>query len=126
MLALFVGIVAAGVPASAHHSFAADYFEDQIASIEGEVEQFEYRSPHSWVYVLVTDESGETRRFGAEWGSPTRLAQRGVTQDTLKPGDRVVITGSPGRNPTDRRIHLKSISRLADGWTWSALRPGAR
>jgi hypothetical protein len=38
--------------------------------------------------------------------------------DTLKPGDRVIITGAPGRNASERRIHLKSIERPADGWAW--------
>jgi hypothetical protein len=91
-------------------------------SIEGELVQFEYRSPHAWIHVMVRDESGETQRFSAEWASPTRLTRRGVTADTLRPGDRIVITGSPGRNPADRRIHLKSILRPADGWSWSGPR----
>jgi hypothetical protein len=36
--------------------------------------------------------------------------------DTLKAGDYVVITGSPGRNPADRKVHLKRIERPSDGW----------
>jgi hypothetical protein len=121
---LLIGIVAAGVPASAHHSFAAHYFEDRTVSIEGELVEFEYRSPHAWVHVLARDENGEVQKFSAEWANPNRLTQRGVTQETLKKGDRVVITGSPGRKSSERRIHLKSIVRPADGWKWSG--PGAR
>jgi hypothetical protein len=122
LLGLLASVAIGGVPAVAHHSFAAEYFEEQSVSIEGELVQFEYRSPHSWVHVMVRDESGAGQQFSAEWASPTRLTQRGVTAETLRPGDRLVITGSPGRNPADRRIHLKSIMRPADGWAWSGPR----
>jgi hypothetical protein len=118
LLTLLIG-AALGVSTAAHHSFAAHYFEDQRVSIEGELEQLEYRNPHSWVQVIAKGENGATQRFAAEWASATRLQQWGVSQDTLKPGDHVIITGSPGRNPDEHRIHLKSIERRADGWQWS-------
>jgi hypothetical protein len=119
IFALLCAAVAASVPASAHHSFAAHYFEEQTISIEGELVQFDYRSPHAWVHVMAKDAEGEMQRFAAEWAGPTRLSQRGVMADTLKPGDWVIVSGSPGRNPSERRMHLKSIKRPADGWSWS-------
>jgi uncharacterized protein DUF6152 len=108
---------------SAHHSFPAHYFEDQSVTIKGEVAEFAYRSPHSWVYVMAPDEKGQLQRFGAEWAGTERLARMGITRDTLKAGDQVIITGSPGRNPADRALHLKAIDRPADGWSW---RPAPR
>jgi hypothetical protein len=122
---VLVGLVAVGVPASAHHSFPASYFEDQTVSIEGELVEFEYRAPHAWVRVMAPDDKGVLQQFSAEWANPSRLAQLGVTKETLKAGDRVIVTGSPGRNPTERRIHLKSIQRPADGWAWKG-RGGGR
>lgn len=118
LLVVLFGVAAAGTPASAHHSFAASYFEDQSVSLEGELVQFELRSPHSWVYVMAPDENGEMRKFGAEWANAARLKQGGMTEDTLKAGDRVIITGAPGRRPEERRLHLKKIVRPSDGWTW--------
>jgi hypothetical protein len=119
LLALLGAAVVAAVPASAHHSFAAHYLEEQTISIEGELVQFDYRSPHAWVHVMAQDAEGGLQRFAAEWAGPTRLSQRGVMADTLKPGDWVIVSGSPGRNPSERRMHLKSIKRPADGWSWS-------
>ena len=119
LLTLVIGAAALAVPTSAHHSFAATYVEDQRVSIEGDLVQFEYRSPHSWVHVIARDENGATQQFAAEWASATRLQQSGVSQDTLKAGDHVIIAGSPGRDPAEHRIHLKSIQRPADGWQWS-------
>jgi hypothetical protein len=104
--------------AYAHHSFAQYYFEDRTVTIEGELVKFEYRSPHAWVYVDVKDERGVARQYGAEWANPNRLTRDDIKQDTLKIGDRVIISGSPGRNPEEYKLHLKRIQRPADGWNW--------
>jgi hypothetical protein len=114
---LMAGAMAAGIPLSAHHSFAAHYFEDQSVTITGELVELDYRSPHAWVHVMAPDTAGQMRRYSAEWANPNRLGQQGITRDTLKPGDRVVVVGSPGRN-ADYRLHLKGIERPADGWSW--------
>ena len=47
LLAQMAATLMAGMPAGAHHSLAAYYFEDQSISIEGEVREFHYRSPHA-------------------------------------------------------------------------------
>ena len=116
LLTLVFAASAAGLPAYAHHSFAADYFENQTLSIRGELIEFEYRSPHTWVHVQAKDDKGQMQRFAAEWANPNRLARQGITKDTLKAGDYVVLTGSPSRNPGEYKLHLKSIERPADGW----------
>jgi hypothetical protein len=117
-VALLVAIILAGAAATAHHSFATYYFEDRSVSIEGDVVEFAYSAPHAWVHLMAPDTGGVSRRFAAEWANPTRLARDGITADTLKAGDRVLITGSPGRNPGEYKIHLKAIERPADGWNW--------
>ena len=119
-LTVLIGVAALGVPASAHHSFAAHYIEEQSVSIEGDLVQFDYRNPHAWVHVTAKDEIGAIRHVSAEWASAARLKQWGIGEDALKPGDHVILTGSPSRNPTEYRMHLKTIQRRADGWQWSA------
>jgi hypothetical protein len=106
------------IPVSAHHSFSAYYLEEQSVTLEGVVQAFQYRSPHAILLFNAPDAQGKTQTFAAEWGNPNRLANQGVTRETLKPGDLVVITGSPGRVATDHKVHLKGIRRPADGWTW--------
>lgn len=102
----------------AHHSFAADYFEEQRVTVTGAIVEFDYRAPHAWVRINARDEAGQNQVFLAEWSNPNRLARDGVSKTTLKIGDVVVIAGSPGRNPEDRRLHLKAMQRPADGWEW--------
>ncbi|MEP7310245.1 MAG: DUF6152 family protein [Acidobacteriota bacterium] len=118
LLTLSIGALAVGVPLSAHHSFAADYFEDRTVTVTGDLVEFEYRSPHAWVQLLVRDANGEPQKYSAEWASAPRLQRSGIAADTLKPGDRLTITGAPGRNAGERRLHVKTIERPADGWVW--------
>ena len=117
LLGVLVGLLMGGV-ARAHHSFASYYFEEQSVSIEGEVESFDLRAPHAWLYVMAPDAQGRMQRFAAEWANPTRLRGDGIGRETLKAGDRVIVTGSPGRTPSEYKIHLKGIQRPADGWEW--------
>ena len=39
----------------------------------------------------------------------------------IKPGDHVIITGNPGRNPEDHRLRMRSIKRPSDGFGWSGV-----
>ena len=104
--------------AYAHHSFAATYFEDKTAKIEGKIVQFLFRNPHSFLHVEAPDENGEMQQWVIEWGGAGALQGQGVTRDTLKVGDTVVVTGNPGRDPADHRIRMSTLKRTADGFTW--------
>lgn len=115
---LAAGVCAVGASAYAHHSFPASYLIDEEIQIEGALAAFSYRAPHSVVQVNVTDDSGETARWTIEWASPSFLRGQGFTRHTLKPGDPLIITGNPGRDPEENRMLLRSFERLSDGLKW--------
>ena len=107
-----------GAALSAHHSFAAFYFENQSVTLEGAVQEFQFRSPHSILLFTAPTPEGPVATYAAEWANPSRLERDGMTKDTLKVSDVVRIWGSPSRDPNDGRIHLKRIVRQSDGWEW--------
>jgi len=109
--------------AEAHHSFAATYFEDRTIQIEGKLLQFLFRNPHSFVHVEAPDENGQMQRWAVEWGGAGQLANQGVTNQTLRPGDVVTITGNPGRDAADFRVRMLYLRRNSDGFDWGR-RPG--
>ena len=115
--------ITGGLSAHAHHSFAATYDEARLLTIEGNLVQFLFRNPHSFVHLMAPDDTGQMQRWAVEWGGTAALGQQGVTRETLKPGDIVVITGSPGRNPTDFRVRMQSLRRTSDGYGWGT-KPG--
>jgi len=120
MLCLLLVMVAA--PAPAHHSFAAVYEAHRTVQIEGKIVQFLFRNPHSVLHVLAPDESGETKRWAIEWQGATQLGAGGISAQTVRPGDPVIVTGNPGRVAEEHRILLVTIERTTDGFGWGTRR----
>lgn len=118
--ALLTVLLAAGITttALAHHSFTATYDENEAIQIEGTLVQFMFRNPHSFVHVMAPDEHGEMKRWAVEWGGAGALGRQGVTRDSLRVGDVVVITGNPGRNAIDHRLRMQTLVRPADNYAW--------
>ena len=123
LIATAAALTALAGAAAAHHSFTATYFEDRTMEIEGKLLQFMFRNPHSFVHVTVTEKDGTMVRYAVEWGGAAQLGGQGVTRETLKLGDKLIISGNPGRNPTDHRVRMISLRRPSDGLSWGN-RPG--
>ena len=117
-IAAIAGAMLLAASAYAHHSFTATYDESREIEIEGTLVQFMFRNPHAWVHVMAPDENGEMVRWGVEWGGAGQLSGQGVTRESLKAGDHVIIRGNPGRNPVDHRIRMRSLLRPSDGFGW--------
>ena len=118
MLSMGISVFASGA-AIAHHSFPATYIMDDTETIEGVMVQFLFRNPHSFVNVMVTDEEiGENHRYAVEWGGASALAGS-VDRSSLKPGDRVRISGQPGRNPDDHRLRMQSLEVVDGDFVWN-------
>jgi len=109
-------------PLAAHHSFAGTYLEDApVKEIKGTLKSFKIQNPHSYVQIedeKLMDKEGNPVRWIVEWGGAAQLATQDVSATTLKFGDKVVVTGAPGRNPEDFRLLMRTIVRPADGWKW--------
>jgi hypothetical protein len=122
---LMVLIIATGTlwntQVHAHHSFAATYQIQQKMTIKGKLVQFLFRNPHSFVKVEAPDEKGQVQTWSIEWAGVTQLSGEHVGRDTLQPGDIVVVTGNPGRDPDERRLRMLSIARPSDGFKWEGV-----
>jgi len=98
-----VGLFALVPAAWAHHS-QSEYDPRKKVEIEGTISKVEWKSPHAWIHVDVTNDKGEKVNWHFELPSPNTLMRRGWTRDSLKPGDRVKVTGSQARNYPDIAI----------------------
>ena len=81
----------------AHHSFAA--FEMQkFVTLDGTVKDFQWRNPHSWIQMMVTDASGNAVEWSIEMSSPSGLSRQGWKPKTLQPGDKITVVMHPLRD----------------------------
>ena len=101
-------LVLAAVPAWAHHGDAGRY-EDNVVVMKGTVVEAQLITPHSIIVFDYTDDSGKTTRWQAEMGGRAQMIKDfGWTPSTLKPGDKITLTGrkvksgAPYMNLTDR------------------------
>ncbi len=106
LLVVLFGAILFVPRAGGHHSYGATYLEDKTITLDGSIVQMLFRNPHSYVQVDVKDANGQVLRWNVEWGGVVQLSQKGVTRDTLKPGDHVVIVGNPSRTAEDHRARL--------------------
>ena len=97
ILAAFVGFLVASGPLLAHHSTAM-YDMEHLVTFTGTITGFQFTNPHVTFEFEVTDESGNVVKWSVLTGPPQRLYRAGWNTKTLKPGDRVTITGAPAKD----------------------------
>jgi hypothetical protein len=98
-------------PALAHHSSAG--FSETAREVSGTIKEFQFRNPHSWIQVNVTDANGKVTEWSVEWGSPNQLGREGIRPSTFPAGAQVRIKLRP-----DLAGHPLGIfvgAKLADG-----------
>lgn len=115
---LVLTALASGTVTSAHHSYSATYDVRQEVTLDGTLVQFVYRNPHSFVHVQAADANGVPRRWAVEWAGTAQLGTQGVTRESLRVGDRIVVVGRPSRVTGDYRLLMVTLRRPADGFTW--------
>jgi len=98
VLGLAAALLGAGLPAAAHHSFAAIFDSAKPVKVTGTVTRIEWMNPHTWIYVDAKTDAGATEAWAFELGSPNRLMRYGWNQDSLATGTTVTITGSRARD----------------------------
>ena len=116
-LGLAIAILALGVAPLAHHSIAGVYDSNQPATIEAMVAEFHFVNPHPFVIVEVMNGGVPTERWRLELDNRFELSGVGMTADTFKPGDRVVVTGSRARNGSNG-LYVRRLDRAADGFRY--------
>jgi len=117
-LAVAALLASGGSQAFAHHAANATYLQGKTTTVEGTLKEFLWRNPHSFMKVEAPDDKGVTQLWLIEGAAPTQLAEGGVTKNSFRPGDHVIVTGTPGRVSDDHRMLLEKIERPSDGFKW--------
>ena len=91
--AMMLTLAVAGVPAWAHHAFAAEFDAKKPVKLRGTVTKMEWINPHTWMHMDVKKDDGSVEEWMIEAGTPNTLLRRGFTRDSLKPGTEVLVDG---------------------------------
>jgi flagellar biosynthesis/type III secretory pathway M-ring protein FliF/YscJ len=96
----------------AHHSRA--HYGKAESTTKGVVVEYKWRNPHVFVVWNVKDQSGKTTQWTGELASVTSMIADGMTKDSLKPGDEIVVVANPSTNPGSTEAAIRKITK-ADG-----------
>lgn len=102
------------MPASAHHSFPAQYDIDKPITLTVKVTKVEWTNPHIFIYGEVDAEGGAPASWAFEMGGPNALMRKGWKRDSLKPEDIVIIEGSLARDGTNL-VNARTVTMQASG-----------
>jgi len=106
--------------AEAHHSIAGMYDQSRRVTFDGVIAQFQFVNPHPFVMVDVRDASGAAQSWKAELDNRWELLDVGMTATTFKAGDRIIVSGSPGRDRTPL-MYVWRLERPADGFLYEQI-----
>ena len=116
---LGVGVMAAAVPARAHHAFSAEFDVKKPLTLKGTLVKWEMINPHSWFHLEVKGPDGQVVEWMIEGGSPNSLIRQGVTKQSLEIGMELVIEGYQAKDASNtavgRNFVLPSGKRLFVG-----------
>lgn len=112
-------LAALAMPALAHHSIAVHYDQATSMTVDGVVTQYLWRNPHVFIYLEVTDEAGSIQNWVLQWQNTQVLRWRGLGPESIQPGERLTVSGSPERHEP-QRLWITDVERQPDGVIFEA------
>jgi hypothetical protein len=100
-------LLSISIPVFAHHG-AASYDVSKMTTLKGTVTSIQWMNPHAEINIDVNESAGKTQKYVVESVSPLGLSRNGWTQDLLKAGDQITVTGNLSKNGT-HILRLKKI-----------------
>ncbi len=113
-LVLGIAVTFAVVPASAHHSFSAEYDSKKVVNLTGTVTKVEWMNPHVYFFIDVEGEDGKVTNWGCEMGPPNGLQRSGWTRNTMKIGDEVTVNATLAKDGS-KQVNARTVTLSSTG-----------
>ena len=113
---VFSLLLLVAAPASAHHAFAAEFDATSCSDTTGILSRLDYQNPHAYIYLDVTNASGQVEEATFQLSSLSNLRRGGATYGKMNGtiGKEVTVRGCASRNGENLRFAASYI-RLPDG-----------
>ena len=98
---MIAALLLASASAWAHHGHP-HYFRGSYTHLEGTVTEVHWLNPHTWVYLEVAGDDGQSTVWSLEGAAATTLRREGWTAGMVQVGDTISVRchplkdGSPG------------------------------
>ena len=117
ILSFAVGVALSVAATHAHHSIAGAYDTKRQVTVEGIVSESHFVNPHPFVRMQVKMDSGSAQQWRLEMDNRSELAEVGMSAESLKPGDRIVVSGNPA-GAQAQSLYIRKLDRPADGFRY--------
>ena len=110
---VFVALLFAPLTVTAHHSFVA-FDETQEAFVRGTVSGFEFRNPHTYIFVDVRLPDGRLEQWRLESETKNDLSRNGWNESSFQAGDVLTARVNPARDAERKYARVLSLEK-SDG-----------
>ena len=119
MPAVAISLLAASLPAFAHHSFQAEYDQLQPLTLVGKLTKVLTDNPHGWIYLDAPNAQGRVVNWALEIPAPNVLRRNGydrsIFQTLITSGEDVTVTAYAAKDGS-KHAWAGGLTR-ADGQT---------
>jgi hypothetical protein len=119
MLAVGITVLGACLPASAHHSVAAEYDRAKPVTLAGKLTRVEILNPHGFLSIDTHNSQGNVENWVIELPGPATLRRNGfdpnIYETLMGSGEAVTISAYPAKDGSKHALG-GSLTR-ADGQT---------
>ncbi|WP_174298953.1 DUF6152 family protein [Sphingomonas bacterium] len=119
-----LAVLATPLPAVAHHSFAMFDKTKEVVLKNAVVKDWQWTSPHTWLYVVVPNGTGNPEKYSIEGGNPGLMRREGFAKGSMAPGDKVTIYAAPLRSG-DKGGSLNAVVLTNGKMLGERMKPGA-
>src|SRR5215207_10154920 len=103
-------------PASAHHSFAAEFDATKCRDFTGTLTKLDWQSPHAYFYVDIKDANGKLENWSFQTYALITLRRNGTDRQLFidNIGKELWVRGCPAKNGKERYA-AAGLLKFSDG-----------
>ena len=116
LVAVFGGLLATGIPISAHHSISSEFDSTKEWTQKGVLTKIAWTNPHTATFFDVKNEqTGETEKWACEGNPPITYHRGGLNKADWRIGEEATITCAAAKDGAKHWGFLKMIKYKSDG-----------